>query len=180
MTQPPTYARVAAALRASRLGTQPSDLHGSATGYLCAGGQLGADDWLDRLELSPGEGAAARDEVLAGVRAAAIAQFEQAPVRVEPLLPDAAAPLHEHAQALVEWCRGFLGGYGLGVQHTGLSEQARELLADFGTIASSHLEVEGGASDEEAFDDVLDFVRNAAAALWREGEQRRPSPRSLH
>ena len=66
-------------------------------------------------------------------------------------------------------------------RHARLSDDASEILADFGTIATSRLEVEGGASDEQAFADVLDFVRVAVARLHREtGESRRAATRSLH
>ena len=180
MANPPNYQRVAEALRLRRLGTQPSDLHGSATGYLCAGGRLGAGDWLDRLELSPDDAATAHDGTLAAVLTAALAQFERSPAAIDPLLPEAGAPLPQRAPALVEWCRGFLGGYGLGALHGDLSAQAREILTDLGAIAASNLEVEGGARDEKAFGEVLAFVRTAAAVLHREAEQRRAEPRSLH
>lgn len=180
MSDPPSHARVAQALRAHRLGTQPGDLHGSLTGYLCAGGRLGPDDWLDRLELSPADAASARDETLAALLAAAMAQFASTPAAIEPLLPAATAPLRERAEALVDWCRGFLGGYGLGALHGELSADAREILADFGTIAASRLDVEGGARDERALAEVLDFVRTAAALLHRESGLRRAAAPPPH
>ena len=179
----PSHDSVSSVLASLRLGINASDLHGSLTGYLCAGGRAGADDWLDRLELSPADVRAARDDTLAAVRAAALAQFGHDPAQLEPLLPAASAALALRANALVEWCRGFLGGFGLvgSTLHAPLSDDANEILADFGTIATSRLEVEGGASDEQAFADVLEFVRVAVARLHREtGESRRAATRSLH
>jgi uncharacterized protein YgfB (UPF0149 family) len=179
----PSHDRISAALVRLRVGVNASDLHGSLTGYLCAGGRAGADDWLDRLELSPADAQAARDEALAALLAAGLAQFSHEPAQVEPLLPAASAALMLRTDALVEWCRGFLGGFGLvgSTLHAGLSEDANEILADFGAIATSRLEVEGGASDEQAFADVLDFVRVAVARLHQEtGESRRAATRSLH
>jgi len=179
----PSHERMSIVLAALRLGVNASDLHGSLSGYLCAGGRVGTDDWLDRLELSPADVATARDETLAAFLAAALAQFADDPAQVEPLLPVASSPLVGRAEALVEWCRGFLGGFGLvgSTLHARLSDDASEILADFGTIATSRLEVEGGASDEQAFADVLDFVRVAVARLHREsGESRRAATRSLH
>lgn len=173
MSSPPNHQQVADALQAHRLGVQPSDLHGSLTGYLCAGGRLGVDDWLDRLELAPDDAATARDDTLAALLAAALAQFDDAPARIAPLLPAPSAPVSARADALVEWCRGFLGGYGLGALHGEPSADAQEILADFGTIGGSHLDVEGGAGDERALREVLDFVCTAAALLRREAEQRR-------
>jgi uncharacterized protein YgfB (UPF0149 family) len=179
----PSHDHLSTVLSTLRLGVNASDLHGSLTGYLCAGGRLGSDDWLDRLELSPTDAQAARDDTLAALLLAALAQFDHEPARVEPLLPGAGVPLALRADALVEWCRGFLGGFGLvgSTLHARMSDDAGEILADFGTIATSRLEVEGGASDEQAFADVLDFVRVAVARLHREtGESRRAATRSLH
>jgi uncharacterized protein YgfB (UPF0149 family) len=179
----PSHDRVSSVLASLRLGIDASDLHGSLTGYLCAGGRAGADDWLDRLELSPADAQAAREDTLAAVLAAGLAQFSHDPAQVEPLLPAAGAAMALRANALVEWCRGFLGGFGLvgSTLRTDLSDDAKEILADFATIATSRLEVEGGASDEQAFTDVLDFVRVAVARLHREsGESRRAATRSLH
>ena len=179
----PSHDRISAVLASLRLGVNASDLHGSLTGYLCAGGRAGADDWLDRLELSPADARAARDDTLAALLIAGLAQFSDEPAHVEPLLPAASAALVVRTDALVEWCRGFLGGFGLvgSTLHARLSDDANEILADFGTIATSCLEVEGGASDEQAFADVLDFVRVAVARLHREtGESRRAATRSLH
>lgn len=178
-----SHDRISSVLASLRLGVNASDLHGSLTGYLCAGGRAGADDWLDRLELSPADERAARNSELAAVLAAGQAQFADDLAQVEPLLPSAGSAVAQRADALVEWCRGFLGGFGLvgSTLHVSLSDEANEILADFGAIATSRLEVDGGASDEQAFADVLDFVRVAVARLHREsGESRRVATRSLH
>jgi uncharacterized protein YgfB (UPF0149 family) len=175
----PTHQELAGVLDALRLGVNPSDLHGSLTGYLCAGGHPGDEDWLDRLALAPGDEAAAADARLRALLAAGRAQFVSRPARIVPLLPAREAPLKRRADALVEWCRGFLGGFGLvaGGLRERLSDDAHEILDDFGTIAASHLEIDEDAADERAFADVLDFVRAAVAALHREA---RELPRSLH
>ncbi|MGN6519351.1 MAG: UPF0149 family protein [Dokdonella sp.] len=177
----PSHQELAGVLAALRLGVNPSDLHGSLTGYLCAGGVAGEDDWLDRLELAPENAGAQRDAVLKALLAASRAQFERQPARVLPLLPAADAPLARRADALVEWCRGFLGGFGLvgTTLRVELSDDAAEILSDFGTIAASRLEIEGGREDEQAFADVLDFVRTASALLHRETSAGRAA-RSLH
>lgn len=181
MAASPRHEDLAGVLAALRLGVNPSDLHGSLTGYLCAGGVAGEDDWLDRLELAPADADAVRHAALKALFAATRAQFEQDPARVEPLLPVRGVALAQRADALVEWCRGFLGGFGLvGTSlRAHLSDDATEILSDLGTIASSRLEIDGGKEDEQAFVDVLDFVRTASAVLHREATGRRTA-RSLH
>lgn len=179
----PTHAALAAALASLSLGVQASELHGSLTGYLCAGGKATATDWLERLEIGvPGE-AAASHPTLRMLHAAALAQFEPASQHAEPLLPAANAPLEQRAEALVEWCRGFLGGYGLAgaLASAAPSAVASDVLSDFGTIAGSHFDYDDEAEDARAFADVLEFVREATALLHRESRQRTVTlTRALH
>jgi uncharacterized protein YgfB (UPF0149 family) len=184
MPPAPTHLELNAALEKVRLGVTASDLHGSLTGYLCAGGHVDAHDWLDRLELTPADAVVtAGDATLQHFLAAGLAQFETQPARIAPLLPATDSALVLRADALVEWCRGFLGGFGLvgSTLRAKLSDDASEILADFSTIATSRLDVDGGAGDEQAYDDVLEFVRTAAALLYREArESQRAAARSLH
>lgn len=178
----PTHAALAAALAGLSLGVQASELHGSLTGYLCAGGKATATDWLERLEIGVPDEATASHSTLRMLHAAALAQFEPAS-HVEPLLPAANAPLEQRAEALVEWCRGFLGGYGLAgaLASAAPSAVASDVLSDFGTIAGSHFDYDDEAEDARAFADVLEFVREATALLHRESRQRTVTlARALH
>src|SRR5690606_16169441 len=114
-------------------------LHGSLTGYLCAGAKTDAADWLGALQLGFDTPDAGGNAVLKNLFSACSAQFSNGDAEVEPLLPPAPALLPQRADALVEWCRGFLGGFGLGgsTQRGELSAQAQEILGDLGTIAAS-------------------------------------------
>jgi uncharacterized protein YgfB (UPF0149 family) len=179
----PDHAELTGVLRTLRLGIDASDLHGSLSGYLCAGTAPTAGQWLECLELSPDSPAVAADPRLQAFFRACKAQFEPPLAEVEPLLPAATEPMPRRAAALVEWCRGFLGGFGLGgaALIPALPADAREILGDFGTIAASSLEGAGGAEDERALADVLEFVRTAAALLHRDAlATRRATTPSLH
>ena len=59
-----SHSELAHALRSLPLGVTASDLHGSLTGYLCAGADAGPDDWLDALELGFGESGLAGNAAL--------------------------------------------------------------------------------------------------------------------
>jgi len=174
------HAELTHAVRSLRLGIDASDLHGSLSGYLCGGASPAEADWLHALEIDLGadQAAAAQSAQLRRLYRQCRAQFEESPASVEPLLPE--APLAQRAAGLVEWCRGFLGGFGLSGAslRADLSADAREILADIGTIASGNIETSGSREDEQAFADVLDFACTAAAVLHRE-LQRAPK-RSLH
>lgn len=175
MTASDEYAAIVHALARWQAGTGASELHGSLSGYLCAGGHADAANWLDRLEVTPGSDGATADPVLRDLFERARAQFAGDPAQVKPLLPP--APLAQRAQALVEWCRGFLGGFGLGgaAASANLSDEGEEILRDLGMIAGTRLD--SGDADEASFDEVLAFVETAVALLHRHV---RAARRSVH
>jgi uncharacterized protein YgfB (UPF0149 family) len=84
----------------------------------------------------------------------------------ELLLPDEAAPIGERGDALLGWCRGFLGGFGLAAgEHPPLSEDSADALRDLARMAASELSYEDPEGDEESLAEVTEFVRVAALLL---------------
>lgn len=168
-----------------RLGTSASELHGSLTGYLAGGGAVGGGALLGVLELD-GEATAptaadlAELDALARQSQAALADAE---LGFEPLLPADDRPLHERAEAVVEWCRGFLGGFGLAgaAVQASLSAEAQEVLRDLGTIAGSSFDFGNESEDEDALIEVHEFVRMGAMLLFAECHTaQRPANDTLH
>jgi len=159
-----------------------SDLHGSLTGYLCAGGNASADEWPAALELEP-DGIRLRHDALRQLYRDCRAQLDDPDLGFEPLLPSLDAPVERRADALVEWCRGFLGGVGLSgsVSQQMLTADANEVLADLGRIAATRFDVEEDDEDESALSEVLEFVRVGVLLLHAELLRPRASKRhSLH
>lgn len=175
------HANLAEVLETLRLGVNASDLHGSLTGFLCAGAQVDADDWLDALQLDPGDETLVRNETLQHLYRNCRAQVDDSPAHIAPLLPADSAPLASRAVALVEWCRGFLGGFGLGGagRSGALSADANEILHDLGVIAASHFDVAEHGDETQALNDVIDFVGNACALLHTQVHSRERAP-SVH
>ncbi|MEO5626550.1 MAG: UPF0149 family protein [Dokdonella sp.] len=177
------YSELSKALATLRLGVEASDLHGSLTGFLCAGGRASVDNWLDLLALEPDGSNLARNPCLQQMFRDCSAQLEGPRAQIDPLLPPFGTRLALRADALVDWCRGFLGGFGLAgaTQRLALSPDANEVLADFSRIAASRLEYSESAEDEQALTDVLDFTRMGATMLHREiAAGARVAARSLH
>jgi uncharacterized protein YgfB (UPF0149 family) len=82
------------------------------------------------------------------------------------LIPPGAESVSERGEALLGWGRGFLGGFGLAAgAEPPLSEESRDALADLGRIAGSELSYEDPDNDEEALEEVAEFVRVAALLL---------------
>jgi len=180
VSDPISHAELGALLAKAQFGVGASDLHGSLAGFLCGGGQTDARHWLVALELDPDDSAAAAfpHDTLERLYADCAAWLADPELRFEPLLPPANAPLAARADALVEWCRGFLGGIGLaGAGAAGtLSAEASEILSDFGTIASTRFEYADNEEDETALAEVIEFIRVGALLLHTELSNVAPLP----
>lgn len=166
------------------LGTEASDLHGSLCGFLAGGGALRGDTVLAALQLDgeatpPGAGDLALLDQLARQSESELSDPE---LGFEPLLPDDDRPLAERVDALVDWCRGFLGGFGLAgaAAHASLSDEAQEILRDLGTVAGSSFDFGNESEDEDALIEVHEFVRMAAMLLFAECGARDGGGNTLH
>jgi len=169
---PIDYPALDDALRRLRLAVDASELHGSLCGFLAGGGVPGKRSLIQVLELDGAEVAAspADHQLLGRLVEQAEADLADPEMGFEPLLPADDRPLSERAEALVDWCRGFLGGFGLtGVAaHARLSDEAQEILRDLGAIAASEFDFGDETEDEDALIEVNEFVRVGAMLLHTE------------
>jgi uncharacterized protein len=168
-----------------RLAVSPSDLHGSLCGFLAGNGRPGRRPLLEVLQLDAGGITApqADQEALDQLVRQSEEELADPELGFEPLLPADDRPLPERADALVDWCRGFLGGFGLGGPdiHARLSDEGKEVLRDLGAIASSSLDFGDEDEDEDALIEVHEFVRMAAMLLFTECHiPNQPSSDTLH
>jgi yecA family protein len=168
----PDYASIQEQLVELQIPVSPSELHGAVTGCLCAGADLNARSWLafslTDAELDgkakPGSALHRLFEAVSEQLAGDIMEFE-----FDLLLPDEDKPVSERGPAMVDWCQGFLGGFGVvptPVQV--LSEEADEALQDLAKIAGSDLNYEDTESDEEALIEVCEYIRVTAVLLYNE------------
>jgi hypothetical protein len=167
-----------------QLSIPASELHGSLCGFLAASGRPAKRSVLSALHLEAGATSDADQLMLDQLVQQSEQELGDPELGFEPLLPADDRPLSERADALVDWCRGFLGGFGLGGPdaHSRLSEEAREILTDIGTIASSSLDFGSEEEDEDALIEVHEFVRMGAMLLFTECHlsQQQPSSGTLH
>ncbi|HEX7342436.1 MAG TPA: UPF0149 family protein [Rhodanobacteraceae bacterium] len=171
-----TYADLTAARAQTLVTTSASELHGLVIGYVCGGGRAHGVHLLQALQLDSDD--IAVDSILAGqlehVRADTDRQLVELHPAIEPLLPPDARPVAERADAMIDWTRGFLGGFGLaGAGDVELSADGREVLNDLGDIAASTLTVAGpdesaGEDDESALMELTEFVRIGGLLLHAE------------
>lgn len=112
MQQLPTAEEVAATSRELGLAATAAELHGGLCGWL-AGGGGDVPDWPARVLADPALPAPARGSALDLLRQATAERLEDGEFAFQLVLDDDDAPLRQRAQALFDWCRGFLGGFGL-------------------------------------------------------------------
>jgi len=162
----PTYRAVDAEIRQLRLAITPAELHGSLSGYLCAGGSHGRASWLGSiLADEDGVSGVIEDSALDAAYSASLLQLDSPDFDFELLLPSDDEAVAERGEALVEWCRGFLSGFGMASAPAKMSEDASEALSDIARIAASDISYEDPEADEQALEEVSEFVRVAALLL---------------
>jgi uncharacterized protein len=173
------YDELDAAAARLQLAEDASGLHGSLCGFLAGGGRIGRQSLVEALHMdaeaaAPSPGDQALLDRLVKQTEGELADPE---LGFEPLLPADDRPIVERADALVDWCRGFLGGFGLGgaETHGKLSDEAQEILKDLGTIAASSFEFGDEAEDEDSLIEVHEFVRMGAMLLFAECSNRHGS-----
>lgn len=164
-TELPASSALDADIRRLALSTSVAELHGGLSGWLAGGG---ASDrrWLANVLADPALPEVEADGALDQLRLATASQLVDRGFAFELLLPDAEAPLDERSGALFDWCRGFLGGFGLAAgANPPLSEDSREALADLAKLAAAQPQPDGDEEDEEALAEIEEFVRVAALLL---------------
>lgn len=162
----PPLADVQQSSRALGLAASAPELHGALCGWLAGGGDDGPG-WLARVMAD--EAAPAPDAVLEDMREATADQIEDPEFGFVLMLPGTETPLYERTLALFDWCRGFLGGFGLAAgEQPSLSEEGREALTDLARLAAASPQEDGDEEDERALVEIQEFVRVAALLLHGE------------
>jgi uncharacterized protein len=182
--EPLGYDDIDALIMRLQLGADASELHGSLCGFLAGGGVLRGASVLSTLQLDAEVGQPSTDDLRRLDQLARDCENELADPELgfEPALPADDRPLAERADAMVEWCRGFLGGFGLAGTdaHAKLSDEAQEVLRDLGTIAASSFDFGNEDEDEDALIEVQEFIRVGAMLLYAECAPHEPSSGSVH
>ena len=165
MAELPPIADIAEASRRSGLTVDPSELHGALCGWLSGGGDNAAN-WPAKVladdDLPVPEAGSPLDEL----RKASAAQLDDRGFGFELLLPGVEDSLDDRAVALFDWCRGFLGGFGLAAgARPPLSEEAEEALHDLARLAQAAPESSDDDEDEHALAEIEEFVRVAVLLL---------------
>lgn len=164
-TELPSSSAVDAEIRRLSLAMSASELHGALCGWLAGGGATDGD-WLSKVLVDASLATPEAQSPLDQLRQASVAQLGDRSFGFELLLPEADAPLMVRSGALFDWCRGFLGGFGLAAGgNPRLSEEGSEALGDIAKLAAAQPQEEGDDEDEAALAEIEEFVRVATLLL---------------
>lgn len=175
MNQPEVadFEHLDSALKRSNALVGAAELHGTLCGMLCV---ERAGDGKARIaqllgENAPGDAPARESaDLAANLYDETLRQLQDAELGFRLLLPDDAQLLSARAEALGDWCRGFLAGLGLAGVKQGqhLPEDVDEVLRDFIEISRVNFDVEGGEEDETAYAEVVEYVRMGVLLVCQE------------
>jgi uncharacterized protein YgfB (UPF0149 family) len=184
-----TYDEFEHVLRGARALQDPAEAHGILAGALCSSRDYGLIEWLREIlpDDSP-DNVALQNSVLQTIYNEMVRTLVGNDADFEPLLPDDEEPLAERADALSQWCQGFLYGLGSGTTSDpgNVSTEAGEIIRDLTEI--THVGVDPDEQTEEsevAFAEVVEFVRVGVQLLFVElaparGEEPAPGAASIH
>jgi len=161
-----SFDQVEAALRDADM--QAAEAHGTLLGMLCAAGQVDVQNWWAQV-FDVEEGAPERPEVIETMFDEAVKSLLEATGSFDLMLPDDDAALESRADALHEWCHGFLYGYGIasGRDVSLLPEEAAEVLRDMGQFAQARFELgEDAEEDELSYSELVEYLRVGVMLLF--------------
>lgn len=161
-----------------------AEAHGCLVGALCTSPHYPMERWLE--EIIPEEDRRNDDDSQQPLRllyADTLNALRGEDMEFEALLPDDDIPLVTRAGGLSQWCQGFLYGFGTGqadrradrtvdqgadreadqeaVERDELPGNVNEILNDLTHIGRASVEIEGDGneSEEEAYAEVVEYVR---------------------
>jgi uncharacterized protein len=155
-------------------------LHGLFTGMLCAKPELDAQTCLNLVFVNQED--ILRDdesELLAALCEATHEDLNGTDFSFCLFLPDDDEDLSERADALSEWCQGFLYGLGSLADSASLHGECEEILRHLVDIAQLDADA-AGEEDEVAFMELGEFVRMSVQLIYSETRAAITPPTRIH
>ncbi len=135
-----------------------AQVHGLLAGLLCADPGTSCGIWLERALGAADKPGPDGYALLAQLHEETRRQLDDFDFSFAPLLPDDEYDLEARADALGEWCQGFLLGVGYGSKGQDWPDECAEVLQDFVDITQLDPEV-SGEEDEVAYAELAEYVR---------------------
>ena len=171
-------------LSASRASLGAAESHGLLCARYCIQASPDFEVWVDEVlgdydtaDLSVSE---CRQQ-LSRVYQITDRYFDESLNGLELLLPDDDSPLQLRGYTLINWCDGFIAGLGLsGLQaNEQLEPEIQEILRDLIEITQLEKQIEEGEENEQAYVEIVEYIRVAVMTLGLSLRNRDPS-KTLH
>jgi yecA family protein len=149
-----------------------ADIHGILCGMLAGGMNIDDQEWLEALAdvVNQAETFSKPAQTQITLMFNKLCQeLIEADFALQMCIPHDNTPINERGKAFVNWVHGFLLGFGLHQNDlTQCSEDVKEALEDFSQIAKMDEAMEEGEASEQAFFEVLEYVRISAMLCFNE------------
>lgn len=171
------YAELEDALRRYGANWNAATMHGFLCSRLALRGPDAASEWLGLVpEGSERDGASRADcrERMQKLFHATLTALAERQSQFMPLLPDDASPTSMRAEALANWCEGYLHGlvaakHGEPVKSKLGSEPVSDIIRDLLEITRATVDGEAqDESNEEAYTELVEYIRVAAQLVYEE------------
>jgi len=164
----------AAAALAGACTVTVAEAHGCLCGALCASNHYSFARWFDELSEDPTQAgstdSAIAKDLLQTLYKETVHALRGDEMEFVLLLPEEEAPLARRAEALAQWCQGFLYGFGSvsGTQRN-FPAEVEEVLRDMTQIARAGAgETEPTEEDEADYVEIVEYVRVGAQLVHDE------------
>lgn len=165
-----------AALRRCGADWDAAQAHGLLCGRLAVAGRGAGPEWLAEITRDLPVSDSNRSDcesMLEALLETSVRQLSERQSGFQPLLPDDAAPAEQRAQALAHWCEGFLHGLVSGPHAAALkarlgSEPVSGVIKDLLEITRATAGDENEETVEEAYTELVEYVRTAAQLVYEE------------
>lgn len=170
------YLAAQAALESAQADIGGAEFHGTFCALMCTRAPVDCHAWVDEIVIrglpDDSTGDSLWRECLAEIGDLTRIAFEGGECDLEILLPDDDQPMAVRSQALVDWCCGFLYGFGLlpAAVLEALSTDAREVIDDI--LEFTHMDVSPETEDaqiaEKSYVELVEYLRVGTLLLYEE------------
>jgi len=151
----------------------PSEFHGMLVGQLSGKVRLDHDSWFrtaaEFMDV-PATLSGNAKVVLIDLYEKTLEQLVGTEFELVLLIPDDEESISMRAEALGQWCRGFLAGLGTSGQlkPDSINDELRSVLHDFAEIAQVEHDLDDEEANEQDFFQVFEYVRMATLMVFSE------------
>lgn len=167
-----SYENISSVLQAQNVIVDAAEVHGILCGMLAGGMNIDDKDWVSALAdvINQGDTLAPNAQnIIDLLFNQTCQQFIEADFALSMCLPNDNASINQRGEALVNWVQGFLLGFGMHQNDlTNCSDEAKEALEDFTQIAKLDEAMEENEESEQAFFEVIEYVRISAMLCFNE------------